>query len=517
MKKILSIALVKILVMYSILVIPMVLSSEDVYGQSVVFYEDFNNGLDGWTFSGTNNISSVSHELNSARIDLIDFGRAHLRKNITLTPGKAYVMEAQIKYSNIEATESDRGRYVGVNIAHYNTFNHSGFQSNVGSIHEWQTTTINFVAPQSGVVEIGLGIGYFSLRAKGTAWFNSISIYEDTSVTIIEGNHVYAVLHNDNINQSGISEEQLLNWVENLDKVYLKMYELVGMMPHNGNKLIILSSTQSKGYGLALVGNLGYIIWYQKYILERLERIVQFGDWSGAMMHEIGHVFNLGNKSWNWNDEIFADFRMYYALDQLHSESHNNPPIIHKGGNVYTGSHIKDYYDSKLINFLDNGKYPEAAVISILIRISENIGWQPFINTFTYLNTSNENYNTLNNYEKFINFLEILNLNTTQNVFEIITPVELNSIKASYLVPTDEVVLGDLNGDELIDSTDVILLRRYIFEILNFTDDRERKLFVTAADINGDGEVDSTDYILLKRFILEIPVNYPIGKIVKIY
>ncbi|TYQ15669.1 UNVERIFIED_CONTAM: endoglucanase Cel9W [Acetivibrio alkalicellulosi] len=85
-------------------------------------------------------------------------------------------------------------------------------------------------------------------------------------------------------------------------------------------------------------------------------------------------------------------------------------------------------------------------------------------------------------------------------------------------VPTDEpvgqVVLGDLNGDGLINSTDVILLRRYILEILNFSNASERDLFVTAADINGDGAVNSSDYILLRRFILEIPVSYPIGEIV---
>jgi len=41
----------------------------------------------------------------------------------------------------------------------------------------------------------------------------------------------------------------------------------------------------------------------------------EHGDLSFAILHEIGHNFNLGNTSWNWNDEMFANFRAYYAVE----------------------------------------------------------------------------------------------------------------------------------------------------------------------------------------------------------
>ncbi|MDQ2085597.1 dockerin type I repeat-containing protein [Herbivorax sp. ANBcel31] len=57
-------------------------------------------------------------------------------------------------------------------------------------------------------------------------------------------------------------------------------------------------------------------------------------------------------------------------------------------------------------------------------------------------------------------------------------------------------IIGDLNGDGVVDSTDATLMQRYILGMLDYD--------IEGADINGDGEVDSTDYTLLKRYILEL-------------
>ena len=44
--------------------------------------------------------------------------------------------------------------------------------------------------------------------------------------------------------------------------------------------------------------------------------MLQHDDWCFGILHEIGHVFNIGDTSWNWNDEMFANFRMHYALEK---------------------------------------------------------------------------------------------------------------------------------------------------------------------------------------------------------
>ncbi len=54
---------------------------------------------------------------------------------------------------------------------------------------------------------------------------------------------------------------------------------------------------------------------------------------------------------------------------------------------------------------------------------------------------------------------------------------------------------GDVNGDDKVNSTDVILMRRFIAGGYNVT------INENAANVNGDTKVNSTDVILLRRFI----------------
>ena len=54
---------------------------------------------------------------------------------------------------------------------------------------------------------------------------------------------------------------------------------------------------------------------------------------------------------------------------------------------------------------------------------------------------------------------------------------------------------GDLNGDELINSLDYILLRRFLLAF-------DVEILENSADLNEDGSVNSLDYVLLRRLIL---------------
>ena len=57
----------------------------------------------------------------------------------------------------------------------------------------------------------------------------------------------------------------------------------------------------------------------------------------------------------------------------------------------------------------------------------------------------------------------------------------------------------DLNGDDLIDSTDVILIKSHILSIKVL-----RGNFFQAGDIDANGKIDSIDYIFIKRHLLGI-------------
>ena len=70
-----------------------------------------------------------------------------------------------------------------------------------------------------------------------------------------------------------------------------------------------------------------------------------------------------------------------------------------------------------------------------------------------------------------------------------------NSSDAPYL-------LGDVNGDNSINSTDYALLNKYLLGDVTSIPSLE------SADVNSDGSVNSTDYAILKRYLLGIITEF---------
>ena len=57
------------------------------------------------------------------------------------------------------------------------------------------------------------------------------------------------------------------------------------------------------------------------------------------------------------------------------------------------------------------------------------------------------------------------------------------------------VLLGDLNGDFFVNTTDVVVLRRYI------AGGYEVSIIESMTDLNGDGYINTTDVVTLRRYI----------------
>jgi endoglucanase len=76
-------------------------------------------------------------------------------------------------------------------------------------------------------------------------------------------------------------------------------------------------------------------------------------------------------------------------------------------------------------------------------------------------------------------------------------------------VSNDKVLYGDLNGDKLINSIDLALMKRYVLgTISSFPSANGAK----AADVNGDGTINTVDYSLMKRFTLGVISKFPADK-----
>jgi len=68
-------------------------------------------------------------------------------------------------------------------------------------------------------------------------------------------------------------------------------------------------------------------------------------------------------------------------------------------------------------------------------------------------------------------------------------------------------MLGDVNFDGRINSTDYSRLKRYVIKSLEFTDPEEHQKFIAAADVDGNGRINSTDLYVLNRYILKLIEN----------
>lgn len=76
--------------------------------------------------------------------------------------------------------------------------------------------------------------------------------------------------------------------------------------------------------------------------------------------------------------------------------------------------------------------------------------------------------------------------------------------------PTPSIKHGDLNFDNAVNSTDLLMLKRYILKSLELGTSEQEEKFKKAADLNRDNKVDSTDLTILKRYLLKAISEIPI-------
>ena len=72
-------------------------------------------------------------------------------------------------------------------------------------------------------------------------------------------------------------------------------------------------------------------------------------------------------------------------------------------------------------------------------------------------------------------------------------------IDVPHATMPDLTVLGDVDVDGEVGNSDLILIARYLVNLVDFDDNQ-----FTAADMNEDGAVDNTDLIAVARAIVNV-------------
>lgn len=270
-----------------------------------------------------------------------------------------------------------------------------------------------FKAPESGEANIGLRLGMINCETKGTVWFDNIKVEPVSSDYVYEAEHINAYF--DASNTKYVSRSSVEKWVSDLDKVYLLMKEFSGnRIPFAGDKMGIVATNASAVGGVCA----GYPIYWFKNAGEnpietQLTRTSKTGDLAFSILHEMGHNFNyIGfyNWNWDWNDEMFANLRAYYAVDQLRNMYLNQigtRPVVYEPGDTFRYSDdLKNYYQRRYNETMAKGYYHHDGLLYTIIKAKELVGWDPIIETMVEL--SNTDCSNKNQYGKLVGFFSTL-------------------------------------------------------------------------------------------------------------
>lgn len=305
---------------------------------------------------------------------------------------------------------------------------------------DWKEVYVDFVPASDGKAQVRCRLGdhegtYNGGTASGKAWWDNLTVRETRpeELYIRDGKHIRLALDADKVS---VSDSTLDSWLANLDSVYESYERLVGGTPFKGSRITILTTPGVEAGYWALAGN--PILWNNHVGIDKsLMSTQKNDDWNFGLMHEIGHTFSgyyrtdgsRTNSAWNWNDEIFANFRMSYALEDCGGR-------MGQRGIIYTGAENMDYYKLAYDETLGAGlaRNNGDALHYTFLRIARKYGWQVYEKAFRmlYALDEGETASLKTDFDKFSFFLSFLSKAAGEDVSKTCySPEELKLIEES--------------------------------------------------------------------------------------
>lgn len=299
-------------------------------------------------------------------------------------------------------------------------------------------TTCKLYVPQGTQSSYATALGW---------WFFDIVGCDDDchNLFIQESKHIRIEIYQPLLS---ITSEQLAVWLSNLDRMYEQYVDLMsGLTPFEGHKIVIQSVIGIPVW--AYSGN--PIQWNSDYISDQLTAFVTEGDWSFGILHEMGHDFGShiggfgnGNTSYDWNEEMFANFRMYLTLTKIPDVIMNMDGI--RRGTEFWDINVKEDYNT---NGPGNNKATDSGLDWTLLRLGNyyqhdgDHGYWLYKQAFETINSlpRNEDEDSWSDWHKFNYFLDILSNCVGRDVRETYSDKELNLI---------ELALGNTNYDDTL-------------------------------------------------------------------
>ena len=369
-------------------------------------------------------------------------------QQLQLEPNTEYTLTGYIKGDNIIGQQTSSGYEYGdgatIDFEDDTAYMVDHTNNWMTGTFGWTKVTLHFVTNSSGMVTLRCRLGHYWGNAMGTAYFDNITItkqaYPDNTDRVKLGKkNVCGYIRKEIVDSIGMSTYD--DWMNDLQAAYEAYNDLTGSIPHNGDILNVKDTEEPflQMYGAIanfnpILLNKGQDTNFQNYAQNK---IIDFG-----ILHEIGHKFdtrsdNRGDYGWNFNGEFWANTKMLYVLDET---DHITTSI--GGVTASSSAEMEKYYKTISSGGYDNtiaqGIFNDSsydALTYIIIKIVQEIGWEPFKATFRdYVNNNVGNVYTT--FDKFNTFLNTLQKNYNPNGTEVMDCIgtnDFNIIRKSML------------------------------------------------------------------------------------
>lgn len=296
-----------------------------------------------------------------------------------------------------------------------------------------------------------------------TSWY--------TSATTIKSRYAWAQLEDEtaeeyyeeesehiiaDIESKDVSVDKYNNfsdWLERMDLVYEALKDFTGYTPYDGEQIKIQSTRedmnndsdveQGGDYWKLYMGYSGNPVRFSRPFFRGFLGRLNSGDWGDTPIHELSHDFDIDE--WCFDYETLADLKLCYIVDTLEDDV-GSPCKIYRIDTCkyYDKNNIEKFFKTEQIESYSNtfgkNKYSSRGMTYVMLKIQNDIGWEPFSETFHDMSkelSSDEIkyiYSSENPEEigKFNLFMTKLHENSGVDVISKLTAKEISVIEKQY-------------------------------------------------------------------------------------
>ena len=220
-----------------------------------------------------------------------------------------------------------------------------------------------------------------------------------------------------------IPEERLRLWADRLETAYGAFCGLTGFTPFPNITVEAYKPAPQPGYAGWVYPNSDTIHVDREFLYRDLAKMhARRTDWNFCVLHEMGHMFDFG-KPWNFEAELMTDLKVAYVMETVNAAA---APAEFDAATCFHGGGIAGAYARLGRDF--SGQYDIFGCTKRFLEIKERIGWEPFRNTFHYLEQNSFAYTDLSGRERFVLFIDMLSRCSGQDIKAYFSSGEWNAI-----------------------------------------------------------------------------------------